>query len=308
MALDPPLVRQNQDRLKQLRAFCSAARLQGISRAAEHVRLSQPAVSRLVRTLEKELAVELFERSGPRIALTPAGERLYRLATPLVEGMDRLPGTFAELHRGVASGDLDIATGQTSAAFVLPGYLKRFHERYPGIRVNVRVGSGSERLRWLRAYEVDIAFGAVDAPPPDLEFHRLFSSGTLLITPEDHPLAGRESVDIHEAAPYPAIAYASGQYVRQFGDLYLRQYGVVANVVLEVDGWNVIKLFVQAGLGIALVPDLCISDRDRVWSIPFDQYLPLRMYGALTRRDGILSLAARQFMQIVDSGPPAGGS
>ena len=305
MALDPPLIRQEQDRLKQLRAFCSAARLQGISRAAEHVCLSQPAVSRLVRTLEKELAVELFERRGPRIALTLAGERLYRLATPLVEGMDRLPGAFTELHRGVASGDLDIAAGQTSAAFVLPGYLKRFHERYPGIRVNVRVGSGSERLKWLRAYEVDIVFSAVDAPPPDLEFHRLFSSGNVLITPEDHPLAGRESVDIHEAAPYPAIAHAPGQYIRQLGDLFLRQYGIVANVVLEVDGWNVIKLYVQAGLGISLVPDLCISDRDRVWSIPFDQYFPSRMYGTLRRRDDILSLAARQFMRIVDPSPPA---
>ena len=303
MALDPPHIRQEQDRLKQLRAFCSAARLQGISRAAEHVCLSQPTVSRLVRTLEKELAVELFERSGPRIALTPAGERLYRLAAPLVEGMDRLPGTFTELHRGVASGDLDIAAGQTFAAFVLPGYLKRFHERYPGIRVNVRVESGSERLRWLRAYKVDIAFGAVDAPPPDLEFHRLFSSGTLLITPEDHPLAGRESVDIHEAASYPAIAPASGH--RRFGDPFLRQYGVVANVVLEVDRLNVIKLFVQAGLGIALVPDLCISVRDRVWSIPFDQYFPSRMYGTLRRRDDILSLAARQFMRIVNPSPLA---
>ena len=85
----------------------------------------------------------------------------------------------------------------------------------------------------------------------------------------------------------------------------VRQYGVVANVVLEVDRWNVIKLFVQAGLGIAFVPDLCIWDRDRVWSIPFDQYFPSRMYGTLRRRDDILSLAARQFMRIVDPSPLA---
>ena len=75
--------------------------------------------------------------------------------------------------------------------------------------------------------------------------------------------------------------------------------------MLEVDRLNVIKLFVQAGLGIALVPDLCISVRDRVWSIPFDQYFPSRMYGTLRRRDDILSLAARQFMRIVNPSPLA---
>ena len=82
---------------------------------------SQPAVSLQVRTLEEELGVLLFERRGPRITLTRVGESLYQLAMPLVEGMDRLPNTFAEKHHGVVADVLRIGAGQTSAgSYLLP--------------------------------------------------------------------------------------------------------------------------------------------------------------------------------------------
>ena len=291
------------DRLKQLRSFYHAARLKSISRAAERVFLSQPAVSRQVRTLEKELAVALFDRRGPRFFLTSAGEQLYHFVRPLVEGLDRLPDTFTEQYRGVASHDLHLAAGQSTATHVLPRFLKRFRERHPEIRINVRIADGRERMRWLRAYEVDVVFAAVDVPPPDIEFRPIFSSESVFITPEDHPLAGRESVEFAEAVAYPAVTHPASHYVTQVSDVILRQHGHSANAVLEVDGWNAIKLYVEAGVGISVVPDICVDEEDRVWSIPASRYFPSRVYGVLTRRDEIFSLAANWFIQIVDESP-----
>ena len=299
MAGDEKRHNPRRDRLKQLRAFCHAARLQSISRAAEHIFASQPAVSQQVRTLEDELAVSLFERSGPRIALTPAGERLYQLASPLVEGLDRLPDTFIEQHHGIASGVLNVAAGQTTSAMVFSNYLKEFRHRHPDIRVNVRIADGRQRLRWLRAYEVDVVFSAVDLPPSDLEFRPVFSSELVFITPEDHPLAGRETVELAEIAAFPAVTHNAAHYVSEATDIILRQHGQVANTVLEVDGWNVIKEYVEAGVGVSAIPDICLSERDRVWSIPASRYFPSRLYGVLTRRDDILSLAADWFIQVI---------
>ena len=300
MAGDEKRPHPRRDRLKQLRAFCHAARLQSISRAAEHIFASQPAVSQQVRTLEEELAVSLFERSGPRIALTPAGARLYELASPLVEGLDRLPDTFIEQHHGIASGVLNVAAGQTTAAMVLPHYLSEFRRRHPDIRVNVRSADGRERMRWLRAYEVDVVVGAVDLPPPDLEFRPVFSSELVFITPEDHPLAGRETVEIAEIAAFPAVMHNASHYASEVTDIIMRQHGQVANTVLEVDGWNAIKIYVEAGVGVSAIPDICLSERDRVWSIPASRYFPPRVYGVLTRRDELLPLAASWFIQVVD--------
>ena len=100
-----------QNRLKQLRAFCHAADTGSISEAAERVFLSQPTVSLQVQALERELDTVLFERRGPRIRLTPEGGILFRLARPLVEGMDRLHETFAAYCGNLESGEINIAAG-----------------------------------------------------------------------------------------------------------------------------------------------------------------------------------------------------
>ena len=287
------------DRLKQLRGFCQAARLGSISRAAERVMSSQPAISLQVRMLEEELGVLLFERRGPRISLTRVGERLYELAMPLVEGMDRLPDVFAERHHGISSDFLRIGAGQTSATYVLPEFLKRFREEYPGIRVDVRTGTGQQRLSWLRAYELDLVLAAMDIPPPDLEFCPIFDSEVSLITPEDHPLAGRTSIEVEEVAGHSFIGHASTHYVRQATEVIMRLHGVNPHIVVEVDGWSVITKYVTAGMGVSFVPDLCLTENDRLWRISFGRYLPPRRYGAITRRDGLLSLAARRFLKIM---------
>ena len=294
-----------RDRLKQLRAFCHTARLGSITRAAERVFSSQPSVSLQVRALEDDLDVSLFERSGPRIALTLAGRKLYALAAPLVEDMDRLPATFAEQHEGI-TGELRLAAGETSAAFVLPRYLTEFRKRHPNIRATVRTGTGRQCLSWLRAYEVDLVFAAMDLQPADVEFRPVLSSTYLLITSEDHPLSGRESVTPEEVCAYPLIAHTSGTYIRQLSDMFLRQQGIAADIVVEVDGWEVIKEYVEAGLGIAFVPDLCVAERDRVSRIPFEDYLPPRRYGAITRRDRILPLAVRHFVHTMKPSLPNG--
>lgn len=254
-----------------------------------------------MQALEQELAITLFERSGPRITLTPAGERLYRMTVPLVEGMDRLLGIFVEERRGVPTGALRIAAGQASATRALPRYLKRFRERHPDTRIGVRVGHDLQRMRWLRSWEVDMVFGSVDIAPPDTEFLPVFKSPIVLITPEDHPLAGRESLRIEEMVRWPMVAHPLGTFPRDFGEMVGRQHGVSGNVPIDVSGWVAIKHCVEAGVGIALVPDLCVREGDRVHRIPFGRYFPPRTYGLTIRRGDVLPLAARHFMQLFDS-------
>ena len=101
-------------RLKPLRAFCQVARLGSVSRAAETLYLSQPAVTLQLQALERELGQPLFERSGRRLALTREGEVLYELARPLVEGIDGLEPTFRERVRGMDAGELNVAAGTST--------------------------------------------------------------------------------------------------------------------------------------------------------------------------------------------------
>ena len=76
-------------------------------------------------------------------------------------------------------------------------------------------------------------------------------------------------------------------------------HGIAPDVVVEVDGWDVIKNYVSAGVGISFVPDLCLTDHDRLWTIPFKDRFPVRRYGVARRRDRLITLSARRFLRIM---------
>ena len=286
------------DRLKALRGFCLVARLGSITRATEKLSVTQPLVSMHVRALEISLGAELFERRGRRVALTPVGETRYRLADPLVASLDRLCDTFRDGHIGEAKGVLTIGTGHASANHLLPRYLKRFHDQHPRVRIQVRTGTGEQRLAWLRDYEMDLIVAAIDVPPSDVAFYPIVDSEFVLVTPQNHPLAGKKKpVTVGEAAPYPFIAHPPGHYFAQATEAFMRLHRVLPNVVVEVDGWDAITSHVVAGVGVAVVPEICTREDDRIRKLSFEDPVPTRWYGAVIRRDALLSRPASLFIR-----------
>ena len=200
-----------QNRLKQLRAFCHAVRTQSISKAAERMHLSQPSVSLQIKALEQEMGTVLFERRGPKIALTPEGRALYELASPLVEGIDNLPDAFAERCGNLDTGEVHIAAGESTILYLLPGFVERFAASTGASRSGCTTSPAAKGLERLRADSVDFAVGAMFDAPGDIIYRPLFTYPTVLITPHDHPLATlpgghprrHRSLRTHPAAPPP---------------------------------------------------------------------------------------------------------
>ena len=313
MAIDRQRVYHKRDRLRQLRAFCHAARLGSITQAAVHLGLSQPAVSLHVRELENELEANLFDRGGSRISLTPAGETLYELSRPLVHGMDELSVNFMERIDDSVSGRLHVAASVAGASFVLPRYVKQFRDRYPGIRLRVRNCLLSEGVKLLLDDEVEFVLGVKDPYPEDtLEYRELLPYEIVLITASDHPLAEREAVSPKEASAWPAIVPPAGTYSRQYGETAAREFGIDVNAVIEVGGWSVIQRYVESGLGISVVPSIAIDETDRLAVISLKDYFPSRSFGVFTRRGKFLTPPARRFLRLMvpdfpDPPPPPRG-
>lgn len=294
-----------RDRLRQLRAFCHAARYGSMTQAAEHLLMSQPAVSLHVRELEHELEAVLFERHGPRISLTQAGECLFRLAMPLVEGMDDIPDVFAEeLDDGDLTGELNIASGDAGTVYVLPRVIKRLRDQSPGIRVRVSTGVIGKGLEMLLDDEVELVFGSLGPVSKAIVYRPVLTYDLVLITSEDHPLAGRETVSPAEIASYPVIVPDFGTYSLQGGESPLRHLGIEANVVIEVGGWDVVERYVEAGLGIAFYGTFCVSEESRLSVIPLREYFPKRSYGWFMRRDRALSRFAERLIEAMDAEYP----
>ena len=300
MAVGRRRVYHKRDRLRQLRAFCHAARLGSITQAAVHLGLSQPAVSLHVRELENELEAILFDRGGSGISLTSAGETLYELSKPLVKGMDALSVNFMERIDDTLSGRLQLAASPAGASFVLPPYIKRFRDLYPEIRLRVRNCLLSEGVKLLLDDKVEFVLGVKDPYPEDtLEYRQFLPYDIVLITSLDHPLAGRDSVSPEEASAWPAIVPTPGTYSRQFGETAAQQFGVDVKAVISVGGWGVIKRFVELGLGISVVPSISVAETDRLSVISLREHFPTRSFGVFTRRGRFLTPPARRLLRLM---------
>ena len=250
-------------RLKQLRAFCMIVKLGTLSRAAEALFLSQPSISLQLRALEAELGVALIERRRRRVAPTREGQALYELALPLMEGLESLDRRFHARCKGLAGGELRIAVGASTGQYLLPPWIAAFHARHPDVHVQLRSVVGSDGIAQLRNDQVDIAIGSLLDVPQDLNYEPLQSCDPLLIAPRDHPLAQLAAIRLEDLSPHGLILPPNRQTTFQLVDLVFQQHKVPFHVVIEVGGWDVVKRYVAQGLGISVVPDLCVEDADR---------------------------------------------
>lgn len=297
----PTPVYYKQNRLKQLRAFCHAAQTGSISEAAEKIFLSQPTVSLQIQALERELEIVLFERRGPKIRLTPEGEILFKLAQPLVEGMDKLHETFAAQQGLLESGELNIAAGESTILYILPRALKRFTKDYPGIRIKLQnVTGGRDGLSRLRANEADFAVGSMLDVPDDILYKPLVTYSPALIVPLHHPLAEKQEINLKDISPYGLILPPPSLTTWRMVDLVFRQHELKFRTRLEAGGWEVIKKYVEMGLGISIVTDVCLTGEEKLVKFPLDEYFPKRTYGIVLRRGKYLSPQAKRFIETME--------
>ena len=290
---------QKGDRLRQLRAFCYAAQEGGLSRAARRLNLTQPAISRHVSTLEEELDTQLFERRGPYIHLTEAGETLFALAMPLVDGMDGLDDTFIQRRTTGVADTIQIAASPVGAVHILPRYVQQYRKQYPDVKLHLKPVSCREGLARLRAYDADFFIGSLDAVPDDLEYCPFLVSDEVLITPLDHPFATRQSVTLREAAQYPAILSPLDTDTGTSLESAAHRSRLKIDDALETEGYDVIKRYVEAGLGISVVPSICVGKTDRVAAVPFEQAASRQTYGVITVAGRPLSRAATRFVALL---------
>ncbi len=294
-----PQVYYKQNRLKQLRAFCHAAQTGSISQAAERIYLSQPTVSLQIQALEREFDTVLFERRGPKIKLTSEGETLYKLAQPLVEGMDKLRETFSAACGKLESGELNIAAGESTILYILPEPLRRFAERFPGIRLKLHNVTGRDGMTMLRADEADFAIGSMLEVPDDVTYEPVVNYGPALITPLGHPLADKSRVTLKDISPYGLILPPHHLSTWRMVDLVFEQHNASYKVTLEAGGWEVIKRYVENGMGISIVTDLCLTGDEKVVKIPLGEYFPDRSYGIVLRRGKFISPQSKRFLEIM---------
>jgi len=233
----------------QLRAFHAVATEGSFTKAAEALRVSQPAVTIQVKALEEAYGVLLVHRRGHRVMLTDLGARLLdvtRRVFGLMEEADELLSAARELRSG------HLRVGADGPFFVMP-LLAAFIARYPGVRVTVAMGNSQSVLADLLEYRADVAVLA--RVGGDKRFHAVpFSRQPVVVfVPHDHPWAGRDAIRLAELDSQPMVLREVGSTTRRIFEAALGRAGVRPRVVLEIGSREALREAVAAGLGIGVV-------------------------------------------------------
>jgi DNA-binding transcriptional LysR family regulator len=291
--------RYKQNRLQQLRGFCAVVEAKSVSKAAAKLRLTQPTVSLQVQALERELRTRLFDRRGPRIELTPEGALLYELARPLLEGLVEIDSDFEARRNKVEQGRLAIAAGESTIQYVLPTTVQKFARVHPGISIVLNNVTGVDGLQQLRDRRVDFCVGPLLDIPADLEFEPVVAFDPVLITTSRHPLSKLSKVTLRQISKYPLILPPRHLSTWRQVEMVFLQHQIPYEVRMEVGGWEVIKRYVELGLGISIVMNVCLTGREKLEVIPVRKYFPQRIYGIVKLKGRPLSPQARHFIEML---------
>jgi LysR family cys regulon transcriptional activator len=253
-------------KLQQLRYLREVAR-QGLnlSEAAVTLHTSQPGISKQIKLLEQELGIDIFVRNGKRVvAVTEPGKIILDIADRLLRDADNLKRVGSEFG-GEDHGSLTIATTHTQARYALPQPIKQFTRRYPKVRLSLRQGSPTQISELVSSGEADIAI-ATEALEyyPDLVMLPCYDWNRSVITPADHPLLKEKKLTIEALAEYPIITYDFAFTGRSKINQAFEKKGLLPNVVLTAIDADVIKTYVEIGLGVGIVAAMAYdAKRDR---------------------------------------------
>jgi LysR family cys regulon transcriptional activator len=253
-------------KLQQLRYLCEVAN-QGLnlSKAAEMLHTSQPGISKQIRLLETELEVDIFVRNGKRVVnVTPPGQAILEIAERMLRDAKNLKQVGQD-YANEATGSLTIATTHTQARYALPRAIKHFTARYPKVKLILRQGNPTQISELVTSGDADIAI-ATEAIElfDELVMLPCYQWNRCVVVGPRHPLLKLDALTLEAIAQYPIVTYDFAFTGRSKINQAFDAKGLVPNVVLTALDADVIKTYVELGLGIGILAQMAFEPkRDR---------------------------------------------
>ncbi|REJ16900.1 MAG: LysR family transcriptional regulator [Paenibacillaceae bacterium] len=281
--------------LLQLQYFRTVARMEHMTRAAQELRIAQPALSKTIARLEDDVGVPLFDRQNGRIRLNAFGRAFLHKVDAALTLLEEAKQEVAELA-GLEQGSIRIST---STLTVLTEPIREFLNLHPNVNMQItHVSSQEEMAASIESGEADIGFSVMPADGDGVAQARVMSEELFLVVPRKHRLAKRTAVRLADAAGEPFVGYKEGFVVQETNEALFRQAGIAPRIVCRVDEPAAILSLVRAGLGVALFGCVSPDDSELVY-LPIERPVCRRDYWLVWTERRYLSLAARKFIEFV---------
>lgn len=286
--------------LDQLHTFLEIVRLKSFSKAAQTCYRTQPAISAQIRQLEQELNTALFERLGTRIQLTPAGKIFCEYAEQILDLRRRAQDSINELER-VPKGELVIAANEATCIYILPQVFSVFKKRFPNVQLLVDRSYGAHVIDAIVDNLADFGFAQLPVQEKKLAVLPVHTDEIKLIVPASHAFAKCTTVTCQDLVEERLLLPKAGT-TRTRINQWLEPVEDHLQISMELDSTEMIKRFVQAGLGISFLAASYVAEDVEAGDLAAVSLAPdpiIRRLGLVYRKDKALSKAGVGFIQAV---------
>ncbi|WP_312753379.1 LysR family transcriptional regulator [Rummeliibacillus suwonensis] len=246
--------------LRQLRYFVAVAEREHISEAAENLHVAQSAVSRQIANLEEELGIELFERVGRNVKLTPIGKTFLEYTIAALQAIDFAKKQVDE-YLNPEKGTIKIGFPSSLASFLLPTVISAFKKEHPNVSFHLRQGSYRYLINAIKQRELNLAFlGPVPAKDDAINTKILFTENIAALVPASHQLATKEEIQLADLRNEGFVLFPDGYILNKVVVEACKSVGFTPKISSEGEDMDALKGLVAAGIGVTLLPESAFYD------------------------------------------------
>lgn len=267
--------------ISYLKTFVTVAKLRSFSKAAQELKLTQPAVSFQIHSLEKEIREILFDRSGQSVTLTEAGQIFLKYAEEIVNLTDKMFDEISELKM-LVRGKLEIGASNIPGEYLLPIFLSEFKKVYPDVEVKLSVFDTQEVISRLLSHEINLGFCGAQAKAVPLIFEEFAEDEIVMAMSSLHPLAAKKILTERDIRKSPMILREEGSGTRKVFLEAMKELGIDEkdlNVILELGSTQAVISALSINLAIAPISIYAIKEHVKTGILTYR-----RIEGANLRR------------------------
>ncbi|MEM1402451.1 MAG: LysR family transcriptional regulator [Pseudomonadota bacterium] len=283
--------------LASLRAFAAVARFGSFSQAADHLHLTQPAVSKRISNLEEALDAKLFDRLGRQIELTEAGRALLSRVQDVEQSVKQAEQAVRELS-GEVRGPLRIATSHHIGLHRLPSVLSAFQQSHPQVRLDIDFVDSEQAYEQLRIGQIELA--VVTLAPGDiskLHSEPLWDDPLMVMVSPVHPLAEKKRVSLTELSEHPAVLPGLETFTGRIVHRHFDEHGVKLQLGMETNYLETLRMMASVGLGWTVLPSTMLGEDLR--GLTLHKADMRRTLGLVYHEDRSLSRSASAFAELL---------
>ncbi|MGK0442506.1 MAG: DNA-binding transcriptional LysR family regulator [Pseudohongiellaceae bacterium] len=283
---------------QSLQAFIYVADHRSFSIAAEHLHITQPAVSKRIATLENQLGCKLFDRIGRNTQLTEAGRELYPKAQQILQDVKEAERSIKEL-RGTVAGTLSIGISHHIGLHRLPSVLQAFSKKYPKVHLDIDFMDSEEAHEQVMHGQIELGVVTLDPGHSLVSHSAVWLDELVAVVASDHPLAGNKHVSPKMLSQHQAILPGLNTFTGRIVEDLFNRYDLKLNTSMATNYLETIKMMVSIGLGWSVLPKTMIDDQ--LLELKVEDLQLQRKLGYIHHPNRSLSNAANAFVEALNT-------